>query len=131
MSIEQCAVLVVEDNLDTQVIIRLMLENDSFKVIATDNPSTALDHLHNRKPDLMIVDLMLPEMTGLEFIRHIRRIANYDFIPIIAISAYDQRYLAAAIMAGADSALHKPEDIDRITETVREVLARRRPDKVA
>jgi two-component system KDP operon response regulator KdpE len=131
MSIERYAVLVVEDNPDTLVMISLTLESDGYKVFATNNPSTALDYLHTYNPDVMLVDLMLPEMTGLEFIRHVRRIANYDLTPIIAISAYDQRYLAAAIMAGADAALHKPEDIDRLTETIKEVLGRRRPDKVA
>jgi len=124
-------VMVVEDNRDTCVMISLMLERDGFEVTAANNPSTALDYLYSNKPDVIVVDLMLPEMTGLEFIRHVRRIANYDLTPIVAISAYDQRYLAAAIMAGADAALHKPEDIERLGDTIKEVLLRKRPDKVA
>jgi DNA-binding response OmpR family regulator len=61
----------------------------------------------------------------------VRRISNHDLTPIIAISAFDQRYLAAAIMAGADAALHKPEDVERLIQTINEVLSRKRPDKVA
>jgi CheY-like chemotaxis protein len=131
MPINQFSVLVVEDNHDTLHMICLLLESEGFKSVAADNCVKALSYLDEHEPDVILVDLMLPEMTGLEFIRHVRRIANHDLTPIIAISAFDQRYLAAAIMAGADAALHKPEDIERLTQTINDVLGRKRPDKVA
>ena len=66
----------------------------------------------------------MPEMTGLEFIRQLRRTAGYLDIPIIAMSAYDSTYLAAAVLAGANAALHKPEDMDKLVDTIEEVLNR-------
>jgi len=124
MALSECSVLVVEDNDDTLQMLCRMLERDGFRPIATGNSSEALDYLDAEDPDVILVDLMLPEMTGLEFIRHVRRIANHDLTPIVAISAFDQTYLAAAIMAGADAALHKPEDVERLTRTIKDVLFR-------
>ncbi|HVG19005.1 MAG TPA: response regulator [Blastocatellia bacterium] len=115
-------VLIIEDNRDILEAIRLLLENDGFKIITAEDCSTAFDHLTMNRPDLILTDLMLPEMTGLEFIHQIRRMADYDRVPIIAISAYDRTYLAAAVGAGAITALHKPDDLDILVQTVREVI---------
>jgi len=99
-----------------------MLEMEGFTVIATEDCATALNHLMMAKPDVILTDLMMPDMTGLEFIHQMRRVTNYDPIPIIAMSAYDKTYLAAAIVAGATTALHKPEDMEILVDTVKEVL---------
>lgn len=115
-------VLIVEDNRDILNAMRLMLENEGFTVIAKEDCAGAMNYLIENKPDVIVTDLMIPDMTGLEFIHQIRRITNYDRIPIIAISAYDKTYLAAAVAAGAIKALHKPEDIKILVDTVKEAL---------
>ena len=61
-------------------------------------------------------------MTGLEFIHKVRRVMNYDFIPVVAMSAFDHKYLAAASQAGAAKILHKPEDLDLLVPTVNQLL---------
>lgn len=118
-------VLVIEDNRDILDAMRLLLEQDEFTVITAENCSTGIDDLAFYQPDVILTDLMLPEMTGLEFIRLVRRVANYDHIPIVAISAYDKTYLIAAIAAGAECALHKPEDLDSLVKTINQVLERK------
>lgn len=118
-------VLVIEDNLDILKSIRLLLEQDNFTVITAENCSTGIDAIALYKPDVILTDLMLPEMSGLEFIRSIREVASYDHIPIVAITAYDQTYLVAAVAAGAESALHKPEDWDILVKTVNQAFANR------
>jgi two-component system, OmpR family, response regulator VicR len=115
-------VLLIEDNKDILDATRLLLELEGFKVITAENGFRALERLAVHRPDVILTDLMMPEMTGLEFIHEVRRIPDYDTIPIIAISAYDKTYLAAAIVAGAVTALHKPEDLDTLVDTVKEVL---------
>jgi CheY-like chemotaxis protein len=115
-------VLLIEDNKDILDATRLLLELEGFKVIFAENGFRALERLAVHRPDVILTDLMMPEMTGLEFIHEVRRIPDYDTIPIIAISAYDKTYLAAAIVAGAVTALHKPEDLDTLVDTVKEVL---------
>lgn len=116
-------VLIIEDNPDILEAMRVLLEQDDFTVITAENCLTAIDDIAFYQPDVILTDLMLPEMTGLEFIRLVRRVANYDHIPIVAISAYDQTYLVAAVAAGAESALHKPEDLDTLVKTVNQALA--------
>jgi len=115
-------VLIIEDNQDILDVVRSMLEAEGFTVIAREDCATALSYLTVGRPDVILTDLMMAEMTGLEFIHLVRRITNYDRIPIIAMSAYDKTYLAAAIVAGAITALHKPEDLDILVDTVKSVL---------
>jgi CheY-like chemotaxis protein len=124
-------VLLIEDNREILDAVRLTLEFEGFTVITAEDGLTALECLNKHRPDVILTDLMMPEMTGLEFIHQVRRIANYDLIPIIAISAYDKTYLAAAICAGAIAALHKPEDMDILVDTVNEVLPRKEVGQVA
>ena len=115
-------ILIIEDNRDILDAVRLMLEGEGFTVIAKEDCATAMNYLMENKPDVIVTDLMIPEMTGLEFIHQMRRITNYDRIPIIAMSAYDRTYLAAAVAAGAIKALHKPEDMDILVDAVKEAL---------
>jgi two-component system response regulator VicR len=117
-------ILLVDDNPDILDTVRIILEREGLKVITAENCSMAFDNITRHKPDAILTDLMTPEMTGLEFIHQIRRAADYDSVPIIAMSAYDQTYLAAAIVAGADAALHKPEDMDILVETIKQALER-------
>jgi CheY-like chemotaxis protein len=116
-------VLITEDNPDIIETLRHLLQADGFNVIVAQDCSTAFDYLTRHQPDVLLTDLMLPEMTGLEFIRWIRRTSEFINMPIIAMSAYDQSYLVAAIGAGANAALHKPEDLDKLVDTIYQVLA--------
>ena len=116
------AILIIEDNKDIRVPISIMLGNEGFDVFEAEDCKTAFDYLAEKQPDVILTDLLMPEMTGLEFIRQIRRTSGLIDVPIIAMSAYDTSYLAAAVLAGANAALHKPEDMDRLVETVKEVL---------
>ena len=116
------AILIIEDNSDIRVPISIMLENEGYQVFEAEDCTAAFQCLAEELPDLILTDLLMPEMTGLEFIRQIRRTSGLLDIPIIAMSAYDTSYLAAAVLAGANAALHKPEDMDRLVETIKEVL---------
>jgi CheY-like chemotaxis protein len=116
-------ILVVEDNPDILDTVRLLLEQEGFEVIMAEDCSEALNFLARQRPDLILTDLMMPEMTGLELIHHLSSVSDFDSIPIIAMSAYDPMYLAAAVGAGAETALQKPEGLDALVKTVNEVLA--------
>ncbi len=116
------SVLIVEDNDDIRIPIGITLENEGFTVFSARDCSMAFDFMAREQPDIILTDLLMPEMTGLEFIRQLRRTSGYTDIPIIAMSAYDKSYLAAAVLAGANAALHKPEDLDNLIETIKEVL---------
>jgi CheY-like chemotaxis protein len=116
------SVLIVEDNDDIRIPLKITLENEGFTVFPARDCSEAFEWMAREYPDIILTDLLMPEMTGLEFIRQLRRTAGYTEVPIIAMSAYDKSYLAAAVLAGANAALHKPEDMDRLVETIKESL---------
>jgi CheY-like chemotaxis protein len=116
------SILVVEDTPDILDVIGLLLEQEGYSVYKAECCSLAFDVLANHEVDLIITDLMLPGMTGLEFIRRVRRVVNYDFIPVVAMSAFDEKYLIAAAQAGAIKILHKPEDLDLLVSTVNQLL---------
>jgi len=119
---KEAAILVVEDTPDILDIVCLLLEQEGYTVYRAECCSLAFEVLANQQIDLIITDLMLPGMTGLEFIHKVRRVTNYDLIPVVAMSAFDQKYLTAAAQAGATQILHKPEDLDQLVPTVNDLL---------
>jgi CheY-like chemotaxis protein len=123
------SVLIIEDNGDIRVPLSIMLKNEGFDVFAAEDCNAAFECLASEQPDLILTDLLMPEMTGLEFIRQIRRTSGLIDIPIIAMSAYDPSYLAAAVLAGANAGLHKPEGLDKLVETIKEVLTNTNGDR--
>ena len=119
---KQRAILVVEDTPDILDIVSLLLEQEGYTVHRAETCTVAFDLLQKHYIDLIITDLMLPGMTGLEFIHKVRRVANYDFVPVVAMSAFEQKYLTVAAQAGASRILHKPEDLDLLVPTVNQLL---------
>lgn len=113
-------VLVVEDSSDTRVIIRLELERWGYKVLEAANGREALEVIEGYCPDLILMDLNMPEVDGLTAAQAIRQ---YDErcsgVPIIAITAYDTIGIEeAAREAGCDAYLKKPLDMPQLEKTV-------------
>jgi len=115
-------VLVVEDNPDVLEAVRLLLEAEGFTVVTAEECFSGMDCLESSPPDVIVTDIGLPAMTGLELIRYVRTKSNLQNIPIVAMSGYDKAYLATAMMAGANATLHKPEDLENLTTMVQSVI---------
>lgn len=115
-------VLVIEDNPDILEAVRLLLEAEGFSVVTAEECFSGMDCLESSPPDVIVTDIGLPAMTGLELIRYVRTKSNLQNIPIVAMSGYDKAYLATAAMAGANATLHKPEDLEHLTSTVQAVI---------
>lgn len=119
-------VLVIDDNADILEVLQLLLEAEGFRVFTAEDFNSALKHLTLYNPDVIVTDLLIPDMTGLEFIHQLKRTVNLDRIPVIAMSAYDRTYLSAAVGAGAVDGLHKPDELDRIVGAVEQAIAQGR-----
>jgi DNA-binding response OmpR family regulator len=116
-------ILIVEDNADIRELMTLLLQAEGLSVITAEDCASGFEILLRQKLDLVITDVMLPDYSGLQFIRWMREtIMNAD-TPAIAMTAFEPGYLVAAIHLGADAVIHKPEGIDQLTETVKAVLA--------
>jgi len=98
--------LVIDDDTAVTDLLSLLLKSQGFEVLATNNSSDGLSMIRELQPDLVILDLMMPEMDGWEVCRAVRQFSQ---IPIIILSALnDPSMIASVLDAGADDYLTKP-----------------------
>src|SRR5207237_7077003 len=113
----QATILVVEDNPFTRKIVRITLEKAGYRVQEAPDGRTALAHFRDRPPDLVIQDLMLPDMDGADLARQLRETPEGATIPILASSALlSQIDHAGTGMASFSDYLFKPAEPSRILE---------------
>ncbi len=82
-------VLVVDDELDIAEAVKSILEDEGYQVIVCANGREALQRLEQARPDLAIIDIMMPVMNGFETIKAIRRHPGYGGLPVLIMSAID------------------------------------------
>ena len=113
-------VLVVEDSEDTRTIIRLELERWGYRVVEARNGREAIELVEDSCPDLILMDLNMPEVDGLTATQAIRQCgARCARAPIVAITAYDTIGIEeAAREAGCDAYITKPLDMPQLEKTV-------------
>jgi CheY-like chemotaxis protein len=100
--------LVVEDNLELLMLMRQLLKS-SYRVYSAKNGREALDVIHQKDLDLIISDVMMPEMDGYELTKTVKEDPNYSHLPIILLTAKTQEEdEQEALLAGADEYLTKP-----------------------
>jgi len=122
-------VLTVDDDLSARVLFKLMLERNDFAVIQAEDAYEALELLENTKPDLIMTDISLPGMNGIEFTAALRKRDDMNLIPIVVLSAFhNQEMIDKALTAGADQFYKKPLTLDNLRERLEEII-RNRQDK--
>jgi len=82
-----CPLLLVEDDEETRVLMRRMLEREGWVVEEAENGRVALEKVEKNAPELVLLDLMMPEMDGFEFIEEFRRDARWRDVPVIVVTA--------------------------------------------
>lgn len=116
------SILVIEDEHQIRRFVRMALEAEDFRVFEAENGTRGLIETSTRRPDLVIVDLGLPDMDGKEVIRQIR---VWSAVPILVLSARDrEEEKVAALNTGADDYLIKPFGIPELIARVRAHLRR-------
>jgi two-component system alkaline phosphatase synthesis response regulator PhoP len=102
-------VLVVDDEVGALTLVSIMLEKGGLDVLKAQNAHTALNILKTEQPDLIILDIMMPEMDGIELCQVIRSNAMIEEIPIIMLSARsDPKSVKSGLAAGANDYIQKP-----------------------
>jgi two-component system, chemotaxis family, chemotaxis protein CheY len=111
-------VLVVDDDPDICTMLEVYLTLEGFDVVTACNGREALQQLHDHHPALILLDLMMPVMDGVEFRRHQQREPRLRAIPVLCMSArHDARQIAAQLdIAGC---LVKPVDLNTVIAAVR------------
>ncbi len=122
MTASQRVAIVVEDERQIRRFLRTSLEAEGFVVYEADNGRQALVEVATRKPDLLILDLGLPDMDGVDVIRDLR---NWTELPIVVLSARTgEAGKIDALDAGADDYLTKPFGVGELLARIRVVLRR-------
>jgi CheY-like chemotaxis protein len=117
----QATILIAEDHLDSRDAMRTLFEAFGFRVVEAVNGREAVDLALQRKPDLILMDIMMPELDGFEATRELRRHLPTRTIPIIAVTAMEgAQHLA--LQAGASDVVRKPVDIQRLVAKVQDWL---------
>jgi len=114
--------LVVDDLPDNSFLIQAILEEEGYQIGVEDNGKSALARIERTPPDLVLLDVMMPEMDGYEVTRRIRQNHDLPFIPILLITAYDQPSLVKGLDIGADDFVRKPVEVDELLARVRSLL---------
>ena len=106
-------IMVVDDNPDIITIVRTILEGKGFNVLSASSGAECLAALKTQKPDLIVLDIMMPEMDGYETIRQIRKDEKCQTLPIIALTAKAMKGdREKTLAAGCSGYIQKPIDVD-------------------
>ncbi|MFA5689959.1 MAG: response regulator [Kiritimatiellales bacterium] len=118
-------ILIIEDNEAVRGLFQQVLEIEGYSVAVAGNGHEGLAAAREREPDLVITDIMMPEMDGLELIQRLR--ANSPGLPVIAISGGMREapfnFLSQAEQMGANKTLEKPVALAELINAVKTLLA--------
>jgi len=102
-------IMIVDDDLDLVDILRARLEQREFNVMGVYSGSQALAGIEKQKPNLIVLDIMMPEMDGLEVLRRLKAAPETSSIPIILLTALDKdEDISTGYKMGADHYITKP-----------------------
>jgi CheY-like chemotaxis protein len=108
-------ILVVDDEPDVRMFLSKVLERSGYRVVTAEDGRKALAVAEQEKPDLIVLDLQMPEQTGTDFYRHLLKQDSLNEIPIIVVSGIAGRHLA---VSKPFAVFDKPIDPDEFVATV-------------
>ncbi|MGM0442030.1 MAG: response regulator [Elusimicrobiota bacterium] len=117
-------IMSVEDDATTIKLLKFMLEKKGYKVISFKNGKEAVENVEEVMPDLILMDIMMPEMDGIEATKRIKKKEKVSEIPIIMLSALGQEMeVMKGLQAGADGYVVKPFDSEALLKQIEEKIS--------
>ena len=118
-------ILVVDDDADTRFLLRLIFESADYDVWEAPHGVAALIHLKNDLPDLVVVDMVMPQMSGAELIQRLRTTPRTEALVILAVSGHPN---ATDTAKDANAVLSKPFDREELLALVSSLVALENPN---
>jgi len=123
-------ILAVDDEVDILQLIEMTLISDGFEVITASNGIEALEKARIHMPDLILLDLMMPEMDGFEVIENLKQAPEMRDIPVVMLTARAQAHeRIEGLSAGADDYIVKPFELEELRLRIESILAHTRKTK--
>jgi DNA-binding response OmpR family regulator len=119
-------ILVVEDNTDSRDILAKLLRMSGYEVTSASDGERGYAAAIERVPDLIITDINMPVMCGIELLKKVRLESLLNGTAILVVTAFGDEAAREAIEAGADAVATKPFDFDTFVGTVEELISKRR-----
>ena len=116
-------ILIVEDNPDLIHILQFEVQRLGYETILASNGEEAVDMAATHLPDLILMDMVMPLMSGFEAARLIRQNPKTNFIPILAVTALDgHKYEEECFQSGCDDHIAKPFSFDQLGSRIKKLL---------
>lgn len=122
---EKGTILYVEDNPDNRMLVRRILLSEDYGLLEAKDAHEALTVLETAKPDLILMDINMPDMDGYTLTAKIKAIPGFERVPILALTANVMRGdKEKTLEAGCDGYIQKPIDFDELLREIEKFLAR-------
>jgi two-component system cell cycle response regulator DivK len=116
-------ILYIEDNFDNRLLVRRVLEAEGYRVVEAEDGVQGFDYLQSETPDLVLMDINLPEVDGYEMTKRLKQLPSMTKIPVIAMTANVMKGdREKTIAAGCDGYIPKPIDIDALPGQIAKFL---------
>lgn len=115
-------VLVIEDHPDSREMLETVLKDNGYTVIAAEDGLSGLNIAKAVRPDVIITNINMPNLDGMEMIKQVRQIPELQQVPIVVLSAVRTDDPEALIKVGATAVASKPIELTRFLETLTEAL---------
>ena len=108
-------ILCIEDNPENRLLVRRVLEVEGYQVIEADSGNTGLQKAETMAPDLVLMDINLPEIDGYELTRRLKQMPHLAGVPVVAMTANVMKGdREKTLAAGCDGYIQKPIDVDQL-----------------
>ena len=115
-------ILVVDDLEDNLFLLQTVLEAEGYVVELANRGQAALAAIATQPPDLILLDAMMPDISGYEVIQQVRQELGFTRLPILVTTAYEESKAREAIALGANGFIGKPIDFDALLTQVKDLL---------
>jgi len=115
-------ILVVDDLSDNLFLLQTILEAEGYEVDTADNGNLALSKIANSPPDLILMDVMMPGMSGYDVTKQIRQNHTIPFIPILLVTAHEDASDVQGLASGANDFIRKPIEFDTLLSRIEAFL---------
>ena len=118
-------VLYVEDNYENRILVRRILQAEGFKVVEAENAGQAFSRLNSEIPDLILMDINMPDMDGYSLTAKLKANPQLQEIPVVALTANVMKGdRERSLKAGCDGYIQKPVDVDTFPQQIARFLNR-------